>query len=336
MTSILVIHPYFGKFPNIFPFWLESCKLNKNVDFLIVTDQQITTTSPNIHIWNTTLSEIKKRIEKITGISVWLEKPYKLCDFRPLFGEIFKEYTSNFDFWGYCDCDLIFGNIRNFLTENILLNYDYILGWGHFHIQKTIDPKFENVWKTARGLWRNINWKEVFQSNQNEWFDELPYGVSGRYYELYPKKCWMGYSNNHACFESPTPSLLKFQSLFNNFQLWEKWEGYQKQLNRLPFLQRKPSGDLHNIIYHKQGINLYTIGINENGFIESRPILYVHFYKRKLSIKLENRIQYIIRPNAFIPYRKLNKILLYIYSHHLSIYWDYIKYRINRKFSKRN
>ena len=269
MTTILVIHPYFGKFPNIFPFWLESCKLNKTIDFLIATDQPITSPAPNIHIWNTTLPEIKRRIENITNIPVWLEQPYKLCDFRPLFGQTFNEYTSKYDFWGYCDCDLIFGNIRAFLTEDILSNYDYIMGWGHFHIQRTNDPKFEKVWKTARGLWKNINWKEVFQSNKNEWFDELPHGVSGRYYELYPEKCWMGYKNNHACYESPTPSCLTFRSLFNDYCLWKQWDGYQLHKKRLPFLKRQPGGDLNNAIFYKNNADLYIIGTNENGNIET-------------------------------------------------------------------
>lgn len=333
MTTILVIHPYFGKFPNIFPFWLESCKLNKTIDFLIATDQPITSPAPNIHIWNTTLPEIKRRIENITNIPVWLEQPYKLCDFRPLFGQTFNEYTSKYDFWGYCDCDLIFGNIRAFLTEDILSNYDYIMGWGHFHIQRTNDPKFEKVWKTARGLWKNINWKEVFQSNKNEWFDELPHGVSGRYYELYPEKCWMGYKNNHACYESPTPSCLTFRSLFNDYCLWKQWDGYQLHKKRLPFLKRQPGGDLNNAIFYKNNADLYIIGTNENGNIEKRPILYAHFYKRKLSINTTNLSKYIIRPNALIQYKSPNKVLLYFYSHHPSIYWNYTRYRLNRKLN---
>lgn len=334
MTSILIIHPYFGKFPNMFPFWLESCKLNTSIDFLIVTDQHITMVAPNIHIWNTTLSEIKKRIEKITGISVWLEKPYKLCDFRPLFGKIFETYTSKYEFWGYCDCDLIFGNIRYFLTEKILTNYDYILGWGHFHIQRTIDPKFEKVWKTARSLWDNINWENVFQSKRNEWFDELPYGVSGRYYELFPNKCWMGYKNNHACFESPTSSYLIFRSFFNDYKLWKNWKGFQNHLNRLPFLKREPGGDLNNIIYLKDNINLYAVGTNEKGKIERIPIIYVHFYKRNLILKTNNLSQYIVRPNAIINLRKINKLLLYIYSHSPYLIWNYIKLHLNLNISK--
>lgn len=72
------------------------------------------------------------------GMQVWLEKPYKLCDFRPLYGEIFSNYVDGYDFWGYCDCDLIFGDIRKFLTEELLSTKDYLLGMGHFHIQSVV------------------------------------------------------------------------------------------------------------------------------------------------------------------------------------------------------
>ena len=113
MNSIIVIHPYFGKFPEMFPFWLESCKLNSTVDFLLVTDNDITIESLNITVVKSSLSQIKSAIEKIAGTEVWLQKPYKLCDYRPLFGELFKSFTQKYDFWGYCDCDLVFGDRKS-------------------------------------------------------------------------------------------------------------------------------------------------------------------------------------------------------------------------------
>lgn len=331
MHSIIVIHPYFGNFPDMFPFWLESCKMNKTVDFLIVTDQEISIDSPNIIVYNSNLQEVKSKIENICGFPVWLEKPYKLCDFRPLFGCIFDSYTKKYDFWGYCDCDLIFGDIRHFLSNDVLNNYDYILGWGHFHVQRTIDQKFEGVWKSARGLWKNIGWKEVFQSENNEWFDELPYGAAGRYYELYPNRCWMGYSDNHACFESPALSKLPFLSLFNEYDLWSNWPGYQKHLERLPFLKRNKGDDLHSIIFKKEKSKLYTVGITESGKIIYNEILYAHFYKRNISIQTKNLIQYCIRPNAIIDDFDINYVNLRYNANHPSIYFKYMIYRAKRK-----
>ena len=59
--------------------------------------------------------------------SINLPSPYKLCDFKPAYGEIFNEFISSFDYWGYCDVDLIWGNIRKFLSNDLLdKEYDKI------------------------------------------------------------------------------------------------------------------------------------------------------------------------------------------------------------------
>ena len=91
MKSIIVILPYFGKLPNMFPFWLESCILNSSVDFLIATDQQINCKASNIKVIQSSLPNIKDKLERLLGMRIWLEKPYKLCDFRPLYKELFFE-----------------------------------------------------------------------------------------------------------------------------------------------------------------------------------------------------------------------------------------------------
>ena len=39
---------------------------------------------------------------------------------------MFPEITEGYDFWGHCDLDLIYGDLKDFLTEDFLKNYDYI------------------------------------------------------------------------------------------------------------------------------------------------------------------------------------------------------------------
>ena len=339
MNTILIILPYFGKFPEMFPFWLESCRQNNTVDFLIVTDQDLESPSSNIYIEQATLQEMKQRIEKHVGFKVYLEKAYKLCDFRPIYPYIFSEYVSQYDFWGYCDCDLIFGNIRYFLTEELLNRYDYLLGMGHFHIQRVNDPKYEEVWKSARGPWREILWKEVFQSTSNEWFDELPFGVAGKYYEMYPDYFWSGYMPERRCFESPSISYINFIDTYNHINTYKSNMDYQRHIKRLPFWIRKPAEELSNVIYKKEGKELFAVGINQNGYIIHRPILYAHFYKRKLSTKTCNMSNYIIRPNTFIDNFRISKATLFYHSNHPSTYYQKllrkIKNYINRYFHLR-
>jgi len=39
-NKIILILPYFGTFSNYFQLFLDSCKYNQDIDFLIVTDNQ--------------------------------------------------------------------------------------------------------------------------------------------------------------------------------------------------------------------------------------------------------------------------------------------------------
>ncbi len=324
----------------MFPFWLESCKQNSTIDFLIATDQTMQSPAPNIKVFQTTLKEIKDRIEGIVGFSVWLEKPYKLCDFRPLYEQIFAEYTDGYDFWGYCDCDLVFGDIRSFITEDLLETKDYILGMGHFHFQRTHDEKYEEVWKTARGLWRDIHWKEVFKSSKNEWFDELPYGVSGRYYDMYPEKMWSGFSPLGKCYGGPSSSYFPFIDVYLRYDLYSKEPGYQNHLERLPFWRREHTEEMKDVIYLKEGINLYAVGVNSKGSIIKKPVLYAHFIKRKFSIKTDNTENYMIYPDVFSPPPfMLSKLTIKWYANNpigwLKRKWQNLLQRLKRRINGR-
>lgn len=45
---------------------------------------------------------------------------------------MFQEYIKDYDFWGHCDADLIFGDIRKFVTDDILNKYDRLGVDGFF------------------------------------------------------------------------------------------------------------------------------------------------------------------------------------------------------------
>ena len=45
-------------------------------------------------------------------MQVTLDRPYKLCDFKPAYGFIFGEYLKEYDYWGHCDIDIVWGDLR--------------------------------------------------------------------------------------------------------------------------------------------------------------------------------------------------------------------------------
>lgn len=99
MSDKLLITPYYGEFPNYFQLWLNRIKSNLNLDLLLVTDSDLSNydvESINIKIVNMTLSELREAIEEVVGQKVKLNKPYKVNDYRPLFGEVFFKYGMGY------------------------------------------------------------------------------------------------------------------------------------------------------------------------------------------------------------------------------------------------
>lgn len=134
-SSICLVVLYFGKLPNYFNLWLTSCKYNKTINFLLFIDDETKYDYPdNVKVIYTTFENIKNQIQSKFDFNISLKKPYKLCDYKPAYGYIFNEYLEKYDLWGHCDLDVIFGNLRKFLSEEILMQNDKIYRHRSFFI----------------------------------------------------------------------------------------------------------------------------------------------------------------------------------------------------------
>ena len=188
MKSIIIIIPYFGKLPKMFHIWKASALANATIDFLIITDDESVTTEKNIKILHSSFKECKRQIQSVLGFDISLDSPYKLCDYRPTYGCVFSSYTKKYDFWGFGDMDLVYGNIRYFLTDDILNSYWVISGWGHFTLYKN-NNYCNNFFKTRiKGF---QYYKDVFTNSKNCVFDEyLHHGMGDMWKEVHPDKVW--------------------------------------------------------------------------------------------------------------------------------------------------
>ena len=166
MKSIVLILPYFGKWPIWFEAHLLSISKNESVNWLIFTDCEIPDEYPsNIKFIYTTLEKLNDKINEVVGFSVPLSSR-KICDIRPAFGVVFEDYIKNYDFWGFCDLDIIWGNIRNFISDDILDNFDIISSRrnatsGHFTLfRNTIEinnlykkiPNYQHLYQLEKGV----------------------------------------------------------------------------------------------------------------------------------------------------------------------------------------
>lgn len=137
MTRICFIIPYFGTLPNYFNYWLESVKCNSTIDFIIFTNDKTKYAYPkNVKVFYMEFEQLRGKIQKKFDFEISLDSPYKLCDFKPTYGYVFSEYLRDYDFWGHCDIDLIFGNIRSFFSEEIFEKYDKLLTYGHCELYR--------------------------------------------------------------------------------------------------------------------------------------------------------------------------------------------------------
>jgi len=172
--NIAIIICYYGHFPWYFKFFLHSCSFNGSIDFIIFSDIEFVEKLPgNVIVVRKSILEISRLATKKMGLSINIDAPYKLCDFKPAYGEIFSDYIEDYDFWGHGDIDVIYGDIRGFITDDILKNHDFIsvrqeYVSGFFALYRN--------WYVTNQLFRSSkDWQAVFQDTQCKAFDECSY-----------------------------------------------------------------------------------------------------------------------------------------------------------------
>ena len=256
MKSIAFIVPWGGKLPTYFQLWLETCRRNPSVDFLIFTDDNTKYNYPNnVKVHYMSFEQMKELFQKHYDFPISLNAPYKFCDFKPAFGEIFSDYLKDYDYWGHCDVDLIWGNIRKFVTDDILTSYKRIFSRGHCSI-------YENSLE-VNALYRTLpacncqNWKNVFQSEKSCCFDE-----------------WAGH-----CGGGLSQIMLE-----NNVEIFD--EVYSADIN-----VNKGKFEINRMGKHKNLFFVYKNGSLElKGSDIDREVLYAHFQKR--NVKIDENVNY--------------------------------------------
>lgn len=129
MNRLCIIIPYFGKkWPPYFRFYCHSLKNNPLLDVLLFTDieEPIPGKPGNLIVRKMDLQELKSLITRKTGIGTNFSGTRKLCDLKPTYGHLFEDYLSGYEFWGYGDIDVIYGNLSKFINDKILSLYDLI------------------------------------------------------------------------------------------------------------------------------------------------------------------------------------------------------------------
>lgn len=169
--KLCLIMPFYGEWPSFFNLYLKGCESNSFIDFIFFTDNnppdQI---PPNVRFVKLSLEELNEKVKDKLGIVQEILNPYKICDFRPAFGFIFQDYISKYDFWGHGDIDLVYGNIRNFISQGEFESYE-ILSFRKEWISGSL-AFFKNSEKVNKLFLKNNDYKIVFESKENFAYDE--------------------------------------------------------------------------------------------------------------------------------------------------------------------
>ena len=177
MSTLAVIVQYYGKLKPSFALWSESARRTGDVDFFVFCDdKEPENPADNIKWVNFTLKDFNELAVRKLGVQFKITNPYKLCDFKPMYGRIFEDHIKGYDYWAYGDLDVVYGKIREYLEKIDYRKYSKINQAGHFCIMKNV-PQITDLFKEQVPGTRY--WKDVLESS-NCAFDEIDVNFKAR------------------------------------------------------------------------------------------------------------------------------------------------------------
>lgn len=248
-NSIAVIVTWFGPLPPYFPAWLKSAEYNPSIDFFCFFDHSFESQAENIHIIQTTMDKEIERISQATGERINIKNAYKFCDLRPFFGVGYQEFIKVYAFWAYCDIDMVFGDLRKFLTDDVLSKYDRFYEYGYLSVFRN-NAQMNHLYDLPGGIYSR---SAIFRG-KGKCTPEEQYGL----YRISEKNNIKWYrEKNFADFYIPYSSYILNQR-----------ENYDEQ-----------------VFYWEDGkvIRAYV----EDGIVKSDEMAFLHWQKRKPTITKE-------------------------------------------------
>jgi|GEM_PF-2517457 len=171
MNKVALIIPYFGKWPEWMDLYLFSCSKQHNIDFVFYTDCVIP-----VRIYkNTIFHQISFEdycafVSKRLLIPFHPKAAYKLCDLKVFYGIVHENDLQGYEWWGFGDIDLVYGELSLLVNEDNLQKYDLLTTHvdriaGHFTIIRK-DSKYTDLCKEIP------DWKKLLCDAENHGIDE--------------------------------------------------------------------------------------------------------------------------------------------------------------------
>ena len=171
---LLFLIPYFGRWPFWMPFFLQSCRYNPDVKWVFFTDCGIPAEAPsNVQFRSISFAEYCAKVSARLGIEFQPRSPYKLCDLKPALGYVHADELEGFDFWGFSDIDLVYGDLRAYFTIDRLQRFDLLSTHerrvsGHLCLLR-------NTARMREALMQVPGWQANLSSVEHNAIDEAAY-----------------------------------------------------------------------------------------------------------------------------------------------------------------
>ena len=305
MKKIRLIIPYFGRLPKFFPYFLLTAKRNQKIDFLIYTDQKVDQfeilNAKNIEFVTLSFDELREKVQSKFDFKISLKTPYKLCDYKVAYGLIFEEELKGYDYWGFCDTDVLLGDIYQFLEEHSFFENDYARYGllGHLQIFKN-SSEVNRVFMSGQGLNYRLDYHNVYTSEQNFIFDEAE-GI---------------------------------QKLFEKLGLNQLQPSCYHDIDIRNFSFKRYSEKVAQRYYfwtEKKGLE--SIEIKDEKLVVEHP-LYAHFQKRTIECpEFEATDSFYVIPNKLVVGEKISIQEIEKVTKN-KFYWKYVKSTFLKKFQK--
>ena len=268
MERIAVISVYYGALPPYYRLWLRSCAFNPTIDFFLVTDIDIDGRQlpQNVRKIPLSFDDFRELAAKKLGRPVRMDTPYKICDYKVMYGIILEDYLKGYDYWAHCDMDLIFGDLRSFFDTYQLSRYDRFLHLGHLSLYRNT-PDCNQYFKLPGS--KCGDWEHVISTPENCIFDEWP-GI-----------CEIYHQNNLPMFEQRIFADISMR--YSRFRLALKDKNYNQQ-----------------VFYWENGHVFRSYWMH--GAEHRDEFIYIHFQKRKFekeSFDAASATAFYIGPNGF-------------------------------------
>lgn len=206
--KICIVIPYFGCWPEWTEIFFESCRLNCFVNWVILNDAPHLAPNPpqNVQIKPLSLDVFLRGVRSTLGLRLPWNNSYKICDLRPAFGHIFRDIFVGYNYFGWGDLDVIYGDMGKFFSYD-MLDHDCISFCdshlnGHLCLVRNTEQ--------TRYWYRDLpDWKQRMENPEYTHFDELPPSKLPIQFRIYceesfntplsPYICW-----TDGTFEFPT------------------------------------------------------------------------------------------------------------------------------------